>query len=68
MSQAEEPKSARPTEELPTIDVAERAGQHTGNPQELHTRLFMQLQVFKFLLLLVIARTIKKKINLNRKV
>jgi hypothetical protein len=29
-----------------TVDVAERAGHHTGNPQVLHTRLFMQLLVF----------------------
>lgn len=33
-------------EELPHIDVGERAGQHTGNPQALETRLFMQLLVF----------------------
>jgi hypothetical protein len=30
----------------PRVDVDERAGQHTGNPQVLGTRLFMQLQVF----------------------
>jgi hypothetical protein len=29
-----------------TVDVAERAGQHTGKPEVLHTRLFMQLLVF----------------------
>jgi chlorite dismutase len=29
-----------------TVDIVERAGHHTGNPQELHTRLFMQLLVF----------------------
>ncbi|HEX4352913.1 MAG TPA: chlorite dismutase family protein [Polyangiales bacterium] len=34
------------TDELPIIDVAERAGVHTGKPQELQTRLFMQLMVF----------------------
>lgn len=28
------------------IDLAERAGHHTGNPQVLDTRLFMQLLVF----------------------
>jgi chlorite dismutase len=28
------------------VDVNERAGHHTGNPQVLGTRLFMQLQVF----------------------
>jgi hypothetical protein len=33
-------------EDLPVIDVGERAGQHTGNPQVLETRLFMQLLVF----------------------
>jgi len=34
------------TEELPKVDVSERAGAHTGNPQVLNTRLFMQLLVF----------------------
>jgi chlorite dismutase len=29
-----------------TVDVAERAGHHTGKPEVLHTRLFMQLLVF----------------------
>ena len=28
------------------VDVAERAGQHTGKPEVLNTRLFMQLLVF----------------------
>jgi chlorite dismutase len=47
MTEASKPShAARPADDLPTIDVAERAGQHTGNPQELHSRLFMQLQVF----------------------
>lgn len=32
--------------DLPTIDVTERAGHHTGNPQRLESRLFMQLLVF----------------------
>lgn len=38
----------RPSEEQPKpeIDVRERAGHHTGNPQTLDTRLFMQLLVF----------------------
>ena len=36
----------KPEETQPKVDVAERAGIHTGNPQELHTRLFMQLLVF----------------------
>lgn len=36
----------RPTEELPTVDVSERAGERTGSPQVLNTRLFMQLLVF----------------------
>jgi len=31
---------------LPVVDVSERAGKHTGNPQVLHTRLFMQLLVY----------------------
>jgi chlorite dismutase len=30
----------------PKVDVVERAGQHTGKPEELHSRLFMQLLVF----------------------
>jgi hypothetical protein len=28
------------------VDIAERAGHHTGKPEVLHTRLFMQLLVF----------------------
>jgi hypothetical protein len=36
----------RPAEELPVVDVSERAGERSGNPQVLHTRLFMQLLVF----------------------
>jgi chlorite dismutase len=43
---AEPPKTNRSDEDLPKIDVAERAGHHTGNPQVLETRLFMQLLVF----------------------
>jgi len=31
---------------LPIVDVSERAGQRTGNPQVLHTRLYMQLLVY----------------------
>lgn len=39
---------AKPTTpELPEIDVRESAGHHTGNPQYLDTRLFMQLLVFE---------------------
>ena len=30
----------------PKINVAERAGHHTGNPQEMNRRLFMQLVVY----------------------
>jgi hypothetical protein len=41
-----EQKSAERGEELPTVDVTERAGLHTGNAQALHTRLFMQLLAF----------------------
>jgi chlorite dismutase len=37
---------AAPSDESPKVDVAERAGHHTGNPQVLETRLFMQLLVF----------------------
>jgi hypothetical protein len=48
MSNPELPKAAgRPSDELPKIDVSERAGMHTGGPvQVLDTRLFMQLLVF----------------------
>jgi hypothetical protein len=46
MTEAPKTHAARAAEDLPTVDVVERAGQHTGNPQELHTRLFMQLTVF----------------------
>jgi hypothetical protein len=47
MSEPQKPDTTvRPSDELPRIDVDERAGQHTGNPQVLATRLFMQLQVF----------------------
>lgn len=35
------------TPKLPEIDVSERAGHHTGNPQSLNHRLFMQLLVFR---------------------
>jgi chlorite dismutase len=42
---AEQPKSGA-QEDLPVVDVNERAGHHTGNPQVLETRLFMQLLVF----------------------
>ncbi|MEY4576336.1 MAG: hypothetical protein RL701_1039 [Pseudomonadota bacterium] len=38
--------SAQHGEELPVVDVRERAGDRTGNPQVLETRLFMQLLVF----------------------
>jgi Chlorite dismutase len=43
---AEPGKSERVAEDLPKVDVSERAGHHTGNPQQLDTRLFMQLLVF----------------------
>jgi chlorite dismutase len=43
---AEQPKSTRGDEDSSKVDVAERAGQHTGNPQVLESRLFMQLLVF----------------------
>lgn len=35
------------TPKLPEIDVSERAGHHTGNPQTLNQRLFMQLLVYR---------------------
>jgi hypothetical protein len=35
------------TPKLPEIDVREKAGHHTGNPQTLDSRLFMQLLVFR---------------------
>lgn len=35
------------TPKLPEIDVSERAGYHTGNPQSLDRRLFMQLLVYR---------------------
>jgi hypothetical protein len=35
------------TPKLPDIDVSERAGDHTGNPQSMNRRLFMQLLVYK---------------------
>jgi chlorite dismutase len=38
--------STRPVDDLPVVDVSERAGAHSGNPQVLDTRLFMQLFVF----------------------
>jgi chlorite dismutase len=41
-----EQTSASGEAELPVIEISERAGQHTGNPQTLETRLFMQLLVF----------------------
>jgi chlorite dismutase len=43
---AEQSSSNRGAEDVPKVDVAERAGHHTGNPQVLETRLFMQLLVF----------------------
>jgi chlorite dismutase len=39
-------KTSHPSEELPQIDVSERAGMHGGTPQVLNTRLFMQLLVY----------------------
>jgi hypothetical protein len=35
------------TPKLPEIDVNERAGDHTGNPQSMNRRLFMQLLVYR---------------------
>jgi hypothetical protein len=41
-----EQKPSHSAEELPKIDVSERAGMHGGKPQTLETRLFMQLLVY----------------------
>jgi chlorite dismutase len=38
--------AAQGSTDLPVVDVSERAGDRTGNPQVLHSRLFMQLLVF----------------------
>ena len=38
--------SDQPKSDFPAPDMAERAGHHTGNPQSLNTRLFMQLLVY----------------------
>jgi len=46
MSHPHHSSTAASSDELPTIDVSERAGDRTGQPQVLHTRLFMQLLVF----------------------
>jgi chlorite dismutase len=46
LKQPPAPSGARPSDGLPAVDVSERAGEHTGNPQVLHNRLFMQLLVF----------------------
>lgn len=35
------------TPKLPEIDIRERAGDHTGNPQQMDRRLFMQLLVYR---------------------
>jgi len=44
---AEQSRPAHVEEQSPAVDMAERAGQHTGNPQVLESRLFMQLLVFE---------------------
>jgi hypothetical protein len=44
MSDSDE--APKPASGLPTVDVSERAGQRTGNPQVLNTRLYMQLLVY----------------------
>jgi chlorite dismutase len=38
---------AKPEEGSPKLDMTERAGMHTGKPQALETRLFMQLLVYE---------------------
>ena len=44
MSKSDE--APKPGSGLPVVDVSERAGHHTGNPQVLNTRLYMQLLVY----------------------
>lgn len=46
MSEPKSPHASQPAQELPKVDVSERAGEHTGKPQVLHSRLFMQLLVY----------------------
>src|SRR5688572_13079424 len=46
MSDSTHSPAVRGGDELPKVDVSERAGERTGTPQVLHTRLFMQLLVF----------------------
>ncbi len=46
MSDSSQPSKPAQGTALPQVDVTERAGKHTGNPQVLHTRLFMQLVVY----------------------
>ena len=43
---SERPKDPATDAEPVVVDVSERAGMHTGQPQVLHTRLFMQLLAF----------------------
>lgn len=47
MSEADKPgrEAGRTSEELPVVDIAERAGRNGSDPQELRSRLFMQLLV-----------------------
>jgi chlorite dismutase len=42
----EEAKVESSPADAPRVDVSERAGHHTGNPQQLESRLFMELLVF----------------------
>jgi len=46
MSHPHHPQAAAPAAELPSVDVSERAGDRSGQPQVLETRLFMQMLVF----------------------
>ena len=41
------PDERKPEETALEVDVTERAGQHTGKPQSLESRLFMQLLVYE---------------------
>ncbi|HET6339955.1 MAG TPA: chlorite dismutase family protein [Polyangiales bacterium] len=46
MSDSSQPTKPATSSALPRVDVSERAGERTGNPQVLHTRLFVNLLVY----------------------
>lgn len=43
---SDQANTEREAEQAPPLDMSERAGHHTGNPQVIDGRLFMQLLVF----------------------